>query len=95
MLDIDVRTPAVTEETVITEQLSLSDDGVTFGDDIRLALTIVPEAAEPESGDGSEPTDEAGEAIPPDFGVATGGCSTGGNAGWLLGLLLVGLRRRR
>jgi len=95
MLEIDVVTPAVTEETVITEQLSLSDNGVTFGDDIRLALTIVPEAVEPESGDGSEPTDEEGEAIPPDFGEATGGCSTGGGGGWLIALLaLVGVRRR-
>ncbi len=95
MLDIDVITPSVTEETVINEQLSLIDGDATFGDDIRLALTVVPEAVEPESGDGSEPTDEAGEAIPPDFGEATGGCSTGGGGGWLVALLaLVGVRRR-
>ncbi len=95
LLDIDVITPDVTEETVINEQLSLVDGDAMFGDDIRLALTVVPEVVEPESGDGSEPTDDAGEAIPPDFGVATGGCSTGGGAGWLLALLVVvGARRR-
>ena len=97
MVDIEVITPPVTEETVIVEQLSLTDGTATFGDDIRIALTVVPDTTEPESGDGSEPTDEEGEAIPPDFGEATGGCSTGGHAGWL-GLALVALivpRRRK
>ncbi len=96
MLDIDIVTPAVTEETVIVEQLSLSDGANTFGNDIRLALTVVPDAVEPESGDGSEPTTDDGEAIPPDFGEATGGCSSGGSTGWLgLALLALIFPRRR
>lgn len=90
ILDVDVVTPAVDEETVFVEQLSLSDGAATFGDDIRIALTVVPDVMAPESGDGSEPTDEDGEAIPPDFGEATGGCSSsGGHAGWLMLVLLV------
>jgi len=92
--DVEVMTPAVTEDTTIVEQLALSDGARTFGDNIQLALTIVPDVVVPESGDGSEPTDEEGEAIPPDFGSATGGCSSsGGHAG--LGIALVGLARRR
>ncbi len=96
VLDIEVFTPAVTEETVIVEQLSLSDGAATFGDDIRLALTVVPDAVEPESGDGSEPTTDEGEAFPPDFGEATGGCSSGGSTGWLaLALVALIFPRRR
>jgi D-alanyl-D-alanine dipeptidase len=96
LVDVEVVTPDVTEETVYNEQLSLTDGTEMFGDNIRIALTVVPDVQQPESGEGTEPTDEEGEPIPPDFGFASGGCSTGGSgAGLLFGLLaLVRLRRR-
>jgi hypothetical protein len=97
-IDVDIITPEVETETVIVERLALSDGGETFGD-IQLALTVVPDVVVPESGDGSEPTDEDGEAIPPDFGSATGGCSSGGGGvGWFgvaLALLVARFGRRQ
>ncbi len=97
-IELEIETPDVTETTVFNERLTLSDGGEQFGE-IQFALTVVPGNAEPESSDGSEPTDEAGEAIPPDFGSATGGCSSGGgHVGWfgvLLALLAARFGRRQ
>lgn len=98
MIQLEIETPDVTEETVFNERLTLSDGGEQFGE-ILFALTVVPGNVEPESSDGSEPITEDGEAIPPDFGSASGGCSSGGgNAGWfgvLLALLAMRFGRRQ
>jgi uncharacterized protein (TIGR03382 family) len=87
-IDIDVTTPAVTEDTPINEQLVLANAGTTLGS-ITIALTVSPSGTssdDNEPGDGTEPQQ------------ISGGCNAGGGgAGGLLGLGLLGLvmRRRR
>ncbi|MEO8840593.1 MAG: M15 family metallopeptidase [Kofleriaceae bacterium] len=86
MIDMDVMTPMVTDETPLTQAFELDDAGTSFGT-IDLALTVAPGADMGTSGD---PGDEAADD-------QSGGCSTtGGGAGWLgLAIPALMLRRRR
>jgi len=89
-IELAIKTPVVTEETAIFQQLALSNDGQTFGT-INVALTVTPDPT-------MEDTSTDGDDLYDDQQVTTGGCSTGGSgagAGTLLALGLVGLRRRR
>ena len=81
IIDLDVTTPATTEELPVFEELVLDDGAKKFGD-ITLALTVVPALEGEESGENGDEEDTAGDA---------GGCSTtgGGGAGGLL--LVIGL----
>jgi len=85
-LELDVMTPAVTEDTPIQQLFALKAGAMTFGE-IPVALTVV--IGDPTtSGDPSE-GDASG-------GGGGGGCSAGGGgAGWLAGLVGVALLRRR
>ena len=87
-VDFDVMTPAVTEETPMTQIFQLDDGGTNFGT-INLALTVAPGADPGTSSDGMDQMDDAGSA----------GCSAsgggGGSGGWLVLLLPVLVRRRR
>lgn len=93
-VDFDVMTPAATDETVVSERLVLEDAGVRFGS-IEIALTVVPGASEPTSGEGSEPPNTGGGGVGPSP-ESSGGCAVGGQGSGLI-LVLVGLwlRRRR
>ena len=83
-IELDVTTPAVTQDTPIQQLFALKAGAMTFGD-IPVALTVV--MGDPTtSGDASEGDDTGGG----------GGCSAGGGgAGWLVGLAGVALLRRR
>ncbi len=91
-VDFDVMTPAATEETVVSERLVLEDAGVRFGS-IEIALTVVPGASEPTSGEGSEPPNTGGGGVGPSP-ESSGGCAVGGHGSGLIGVL-VGLWLRR
>ena len=81
IIDLDVTTPATTEELPLFEKLVLEDGANKFGE-ITLALTVVPALDGEQSGENGSEEDTAGEA---------GGCSTtdGGAAGALF--LVIGL----
>ncbi|MEO8698971.1 MAG: NBR1-Ig-like domain-containing protein [Kofleriaceae bacterium] len=83
-LELDVTTPAATEELPVFQELVLDDAGTKFGD-ITLAVTVVPDLDGDESGESSDESD------------AAGGCSTTGSGGLLamLAVLAVVGRRRR
>jgi hypothetical protein len=89
-IDLDVTTPATTEELPVFQELVLDDGGMKFGE-IQVALTVAPDAGDNQSGDASE-DDDAGAA-------AEGGCSTGGGgAGTAISVVfaaLAGRLRRR
>ena len=104
-VDFDVMTPAVTEPTPITQQLTLVD-GATLGT-IDLTLTVAPDANPETSGDGAEPDPVGGTTgsdgapgtgtPPPPSDSLTAGCSAGHGSGWLalvIPALLLGRRRR-
>lgn len=80
-IELDVTTPDATIETPVFQELVLDDAGKKFGD-IALAVTVVPDLPDDQSGDGSEnePAD-------------SGGCSTGGNGSLLLVLAILSRRR--
>ena len=89
-VDIDVTTPAVTEDTAITQVISIQDGATTLGT-ISLSLTVVAQAS---AGDSPTQSDDGGDSH--DLGEVTGGCNAGGgSAGALVMLALVSLRRRR
>jgi uncharacterized protein (TIGR03382 family) len=86
VVDIDVMTPAVTEETPIFQQLELSDGGAIVGS-IQIALTVTPDGG----GASTDSTDTESDTV-------TGGCNSGGGGAGLLGISLAALvlvRRRR
>lgn len=93
-VDLDVKTPMVTEETPMTQVFQLDDNGTNFGT-INLALTVSPDAngQSGDSGDTGDTDDGGGDASTD----GTGGCSTsGGGLGWLaLALPAIVVRRRR
>jgi Synergist-CTERM protein sorting domain-containing protein len=84
-VEMDVKTPDVTEETPFTQVFELDDGGTQFGT-INLALTVAPGAdMGGQSGDGSEASPDE-----------SGGCNTGRGAGWLaLVIPMLVVRRRR
>ncbi|MCX5742688.1 MAG: M15 family metallopeptidase [Proteobacteria bacterium] len=88
VLELAVRSPLVTVETPVFQQLALQSGGAPFGM-INLALTVTPDAAMTDtSTDSDDHFDEPQEI--------TGGCATGGAAGWLgLAPVVALLRRRR
>ena len=86
MIELDIHAPVVTEETPIAEPLVLMDNGAQVGQ-LNLGVTVTMTDDGGASSDGSDP-DPAG--------TTTGGCSAGGGGlGLLVGLALVGVRRRR
>jgi hypothetical protein len=94
-VDIDLRTPMVTEETPLSLDLALVA-GVTQLGTFQLALTVTPNGDAGTSSEDSE-ADEDDGVVGDEDGVVIddGGCNAGGSASaWLL-VLLVGLRRRR
>jgi hypothetical protein len=86
IIDLDVAAPTdVTEPTAINAEVALVD-GTTEVGTVTLALTVTPDGDEELSGDSDDQHD----------GEVSGGCSTGGPAGWLaLAPVLLMLRRRR
>lgn len=89
VVELDIATPMMTEETALFTQVAISDGTTTFGT-INLALTVTPNGDHDTSGDSDDEHDE--------MPVASGGCSTGGGLGWLALLLpaiVLGTRRRR
>jgi hypothetical protein len=89
VIELDIATPMMTEETALFTQVAIVDGTTTLGT-INLALTVTPNGDEDTSGDSDDEHDE----VP----VASGGCSTGGGFGWLALLLpaiVLGTRRRR
>jgi hypothetical protein len=90
VIDIEIETPAVTEETPVFAQLALSDGSEQFGT-LNVALTVTP------NGD-HEQSAEAGDQHDDESAHTTGGCNAGGaSSGFaaLLGPMLFGLVRRR
>jgi uncharacterized protein (TIGR03382 family) len=88
MIDLTVRAPNVTAETPVFAQLELAVGDQTLGS-FPLALTVAPGGSPEVSADSGDQND--------DGILVTGGCSTGGSAGWAALLLpaLVAVRRRR
>lgn len=90
VIEIAVKTPAVTEETPVFTQFELVDGGESLGT-INLALTVTPNGDHDVSTESADQNDDGIEV--------TGGCSTGGGVGWaalvLPALALVRRRRRR
>lgn len=88
VIELDVRTPSVTEETPLFTQLALTDGATTFGT-LNVALTVTPNGNENTSGDSDDQNDFGAET--------TGGCNAGGGASWAALLIpaLIGLGRRR
>ncbi len=83
-IDLDVMTPGVEGSTPITQVFALVD-GATIRGTFSLSLTVAPDASTQTSGEGEE-----------QIGDESGGCSSGGTAGWLALLLpALVLRRRR
>jgi hypothetical protein len=78
-VDFDVLTPTVDVETPISETFILDDNGTKFGT-INLALTVT---AGPDPGSSSSDGGDTNDTAPDE----SGGCNTGGSAGWL-GILL-------
>jgi uncharacterized protein (TIGR03382 family) len=84
VLDVEIKTPEVTEETPIVEQLELSDGTNVLGS-IQIALTVTPDGG----GTSSDSSDTESDTV-------SGGCSAGGGgAGLGLSLLALALIRRR
>ena len=81
IIDLDVTTPATTEELPLFEELVLDDGAKKFGE-ITLALTVVPALDGEESGENGDEEDSAGDA---------GGCSTTGGGSPVALLLVIGL----
>jgi uncharacterized protein (TIGR03382 family) len=92
VIDLDVTTPAASEDLPVFEELVLDDAGKKFGE-IQIALTVAPGLVDEESGEGSEDAHDDGEA--------TGGCSAGGGGSAALSAFLAAMlgrlrvRRRR
>jgi len=88
VIELDIATPMVSEETALFTQVSIVDDTGTHGT-FNLALTVTPNGDEDTSGDSDDEHDDAP--------IASGGCDAGGGAGWLGALLpaLIVLRTRR
>ncbi|HWO22942.1 MAG TPA: M15 family metallopeptidase [Kofleriaceae bacterium] len=86
--DVEVMAPAATEEKPVFTQLELTDGTTSLGT-LNIALTVTP--------NGDHGTSNEADDVHDDGVEVTGGCSTGGGAGWgalaLAGLAL--LRRRR
>ncbi|MEO8703903.1 MAG: D-alanyl-D-alanine carboxypeptidase family protein [Kofleriaceae bacterium] len=89
VLDIPVAAPAVTEETAVNTELTLSTDAGVMGT-VQIALTVTPNGDEDTSGDSDDEHDD-------DSAEVQGGCSTSGGAGWLALVIpaVVAFRRRR
>jgi Synergist-CTERM protein sorting domain-containing protein len=98
-LDFDVLTPAVTEETPVTQAFQLVDGATMFGT-VSLALTVAPDADPGQSSDGNDSGDDGdsgGKTDGEGSDASSAGCNAGGNGvGWLaLVLPALVLRRRR
>ena len=94
-VDFDVTTPAVTEETPITETLQLDDGGVMLAT-VELSLTVEPNMTTPTSGDSGDTNDTGSD----DTSQIEGGCAAGGGGPAalvpvVLALVEVARRRRR
>ncbi|MGE5180655.1 MAG: D-alanyl-D-alanine carboxypeptidase family protein [Acidobacteriota bacterium] len=92
-VSFDVTTPAVTEDTPVTQQLVVTDGTTTFG---TTSLSLTVEADDP--GKTDSPTSIDGDDSH-DLGEMSGGCNAGGGTGagslaLALGALLVRRRRR-
>ena len=74
VIELDIATPMVTEETALFTQVAITDGATTLGT-INLALTVTPNGDEDTSGDATTSTTRAASR--------PAGCSTGGRAGWL------------
>ena len=90
-VDIDVMTPAVTDDTAITQVIAIQDGTTTYGT-VSVSLTVVAQAS---AGDSPTQSDDGGDSH--DLGEVTGGCNAGGggSAGLLVTLALIAVRRRR
>lgn len=89
IIEIDVATPDVTEETPLFTQFELVDGTDNFGT-INVALTVTPDGDEDTSADAKDQHDPGAEV--------TGGCNAGGGGPSGLALLMPALallRRRR
>jgi uncharacterized protein (TIGR03382 family) len=92
-VDVDVTTPAVTDDTPITQVIAIQDGATTYGT-VSVSLTVVAQAS---AGDSPAQSDDGGDSH--DLGEVTGGCNAGGgSAGALVMFVTLGLvavRRRR
>jgi Synergist-CTERM protein sorting domain-containing protein len=100
-LDFDVLTPAVTEETPVSQAFQLVDGASMFGT-INLSLTVAVGADPGQSSDGNDSGDsgdtgsDGGKADGTGPDASSAGCNAGGGVGWLsLVLPALVLRRRR
>jgi uncharacterized protein (TIGR03382 family) len=86
-LAFDVTTPAATDPTPISEQLTLMDGATTLGT-VKVALTVIPDMHGSPSSDGNDTHD---------FGEVSGGCNAGGGSSFGALVLVLGavIRRRR
>ena len=83
--------PEVSESTRFDETFQLVQEGVTwFGPKQTMSIIV-----HPRSGPTDPDPDPVDPSDPPVGDGDGGGCSAGGAAGWLVGLALLALRRRR
>ncbi|MBZ0231589.1 MAG: phosphodiester glycosidase family protein [Deltaproteobacteria bacterium] len=92
--------PEVEQTTRFDETFQLLQEGVTwFGPKVTMSIVVHPRSGptEPDAGEDPDPGADGDAGVDPgeDPGADGGGCSTGAGAGPLLGLALLGLRRRR
>ena len=84
-IDIDVTTPAVMDDTPITQVIAIEHDATTYGT-VQVSLTVEADVDSSPSTDGDDHKD---------LGEVTGGCNAGGGgAGALVLLALAGVTRR-
>jgi hypothetical protein len=85
VIELDIVAPGVATETPLSTELALFDGDNRVGT-VQLAVTVTPNGDENLSGESDDQFD----------GEVSGGCSTGGGAGWLaFAPVLLVLRRRR
>ena len=100
-IDLDVSAPQVTEETPFSVDLALVEPTVSADQDLgTFGVAVTVTMGDPNQSADAADVDDAGDGAPTDAEgspVETGGCSSGGTAGWLGFLLpaLVMARRRR
>lgn len=94
-IDIDLVAPLVTEDTVVSADLALTDGDASVAT-VSLALTVTTRGDENTSAESDSVDDVEGTDDPSTASTDTGGCSAGGDLGALaLAPALLLLRRRR